>query len=379
MTRRVAMIVHVPTVLIAGVLYFFFVLPRWPELNYETSHSLGTVLRIVAGALIGLAALPVVFNWLRARKPEYGTPQLALTLRVVSIVLHVLGGALIVGTAISEIWLTLDAAGRWLFGIYGAAAAIALLGIATFYLAYVAELPPPPPKPLKAKTKSKTRRTRKNKKAAPGAVDASGGTPSEEDAEKTDADAASDSSDEPSADDKRVEATADAATTPATSAEDGPGGLADSAEDAASGEDATSDDEEAAEPSPSKDADSAEQPPASNDEAASNDETTSNDEAASNEETASNDEAASNEETASTDADSLPAEPPGAAVPKDETSEPTAADADARRADSGQGRVCSIEALRRRKSTQPQALRHGGHLTLAPEISRRSCGRGLAA
>ena len=37
---------------------------------------------------------------------------------------HVLAGVLIIGTAISEIWLSLDAAGQWLFGIYGAAAAI---------------------------------------------------------------------------------------------------------------------------------------------------------------------------------------------------------------------------------------------------------------
>ena len=35
----------------------------------------------------------------------------------------------IVGAAISEIWLSLDSAGQWLFGIYGAAAAIALLGV----------------------------------------------------------------------------------------------------------------------------------------------------------------------------------------------------------------------------------------------------------
>ncbi len=128
----------------------------------DTSHTLGTVLRIVAGALIGLAALPVVFTLLRTRRPEFGTPQLALTLRTWSIVLHVLAGVLIIGTAISEIWLSLDAAGPWLFGIYGAAAAIALLGMFAFYLAYVAELPPPPPKPLKPKTE-KQRRGRRGK------------------------------------------------------------------------------------------------------------------------------------------------------------------------------------------------------------------------
>ena len=151
MGRRVAVSWHASFSIAAGVLYFFFVLPRWPELMGDTSHTLGTVLRIVTGAVIGLAALPVVFTLLRTRKPELGTPQLALTLRTSSIVLHVLAGVLIIGTAISEIWLSLDSAGQWLFGIYGAAAAIAVLGIFAFYLAFVAELPPPPPKPLKPK------------------------------------------------------------------------------------------------------------------------------------------------------------------------------------------------------------------------------------
>jgi hypothetical protein len=160
MGRTVAVVWHASFCVVAGVLYFFFVLPRWPELLGDTSHTLGTVLRIVAGALIGLAALPVVFTLLRTRRPEFGTPQLALTLRTSSIALQVLAGVLIIGTAISEIWLSLDDAGQWLFGIYGAAAAIALLGMFAFYLAFVAELPPPPPKPLKPK-KRKQRRGRK--------------------------------------------------------------------------------------------------------------------------------------------------------------------------------------------------------------------------
>ena len=157
MGRRVAILWHASFSVAAGVLYFFFVLPRWPELMGETSHSLGTTLRIVTGALIGLAALPVVFTLLRSRKPELGTPQMALSLRVRSIVAHVLAGVLIIGTAISEIWLSLDKAGQYLFAIYGAAAAIALLGFFAFYLSFVAELPPPPPKPIKAK-KPKQRR-----------------------------------------------------------------------------------------------------------------------------------------------------------------------------------------------------------------------------
>jgi len=161
MGRTVAVVWHASFSIAAGVLYFFFVLPRWPELLGDTTHTLGTVLRVVTGALIGLAALPVVFTLLRTRRPEFGTPQLALTLRTSSIALHVLAGALIIGTAVSEIWFSVDRAGQWLFGIYGAAAAIALLGIFAFYLAFVAELPPPPPKPLKAKKAKQSRRGRR--------------------------------------------------------------------------------------------------------------------------------------------------------------------------------------------------------------------------
>jgi hypothetical protein len=192
MGRKVAVAWHASFSIAAGVLYFFFVLPRWPELMGSTSHTLGTVLRIVTGALIGLAALPVVFTLQRTRKPELGTPQLALTLRTASIGLHVLAGALIIGTAISEIWLTLDSAGRWLFGIYGAAAAVALLGVFAFYLSFVAELPPPPPKPLKAKkVKDKQGRRGRRKAAEEPATDESvtaeesttdGGEPAEADA-----------------------------------------------------------------------------------------------------------------------------------------------------------------------------------------------------
>ncbi|CAM3232853.1 hypothetical protein MYCO108962_08505 [Mycobacterium colombiense] len=164
MGRKVAIPWHASFSIAVGFLYFFFVLPRWPELMGDTAHTLGTAMRIVTGALVALAALPVVFTLLRSRKPELGTPQLALSIRVWSIVAHVLAGVLIIGTAISEIWLSLDAAGRWLFGIYGAAAAIALLGIFAFYLSFVAELPPPPPKPIKAK-KPKERRVRRKKGA----------------------------------------------------------------------------------------------------------------------------------------------------------------------------------------------------------------------
>jgi hypothetical protein len=158
MRRRVAIFWHAALSLAAGVLYFFFVLPRWPELTGDTSHGLGTAVRIVAGVLIALAALPVVFTLLRSRKPEFGTPALALTLLTASVVAHVVAGVLIVGAAISEIWLNLDNVGQSLFAIYGAAAAIAVLGIFGFYLSSVAELPPPPPKPLKPKKDRKQRR-----------------------------------------------------------------------------------------------------------------------------------------------------------------------------------------------------------------------------
>lgn len=163
MARKWAILWHALFSIGAGFLYFYFVLPRWPELMGDTSHTLGTALRIVTGALIGLAALPVVFIQLRTRKPELGTPQLALSIRTWSIVAHVLAGVLIIGTAISEIWLSLDTAGQYLFGIYGAAAAIAVLGFFAFYLSFIAELPPPPPKPIKAK-KPKRRRLRRGKK-----------------------------------------------------------------------------------------------------------------------------------------------------------------------------------------------------------------------
>lgn len=157
MGRTAAVIWHASFCIAAGVLYFFFVLPRTLELLGDTSPTLGTALRIVTGALIGLAALPVVFTLLRTRPPEFGTPKLALNLRTTSIALHVLAGVLIIGAAVSEIWLSLDDAGQWLFGIYGAAAAIALLGALAFYLAFIAELPPPPPKPLKVRERSRRR------------------------------------------------------------------------------------------------------------------------------------------------------------------------------------------------------------------------------
>ena len=204
MGRTVAVIWHASFSLAAGVLYFFFVLPRTPELMGQTSHTLGTAMRIVTGAVIGLAALPVVFTLLRTRKPEFGTPALALKLRTLSIVLHVLAGALIIGAAVSEIWLSLNTAGQWLFGIYGAAAAVALLGILGFYLAYVAELPPPPPKPVKVKQRTSRR----------------GSEDKTEDSEESEATEAAEDADAEATDEPVVTAESETAPEPATTDSD---------------------------------------------------------------------------------------------------------------------------------------------------------------
>lgn len=151
MRRGVLVGWHTLSFILAGCLFFFFVLPRWPELAGDVSHTWGTVLRIITGVLLALTALPVVFDLLKSRRPEFGTPQLALGLRQWSIAGHLLAGLLILAAAITEIWVSLETAGAWLFGVYGAAAAIAVLGALSCYLAFAAELPPPPPKPLKAK------------------------------------------------------------------------------------------------------------------------------------------------------------------------------------------------------------------------------------
>lgn len=185
MGRKVAILWHALFTIGAGVLYFYFVLPRWLELMGDISSGAGMTLRIVTGALLGLAALPVVFTLLRTRKPELAVPQLALTIRTCSIVAHVLAGVLIIGTAISEHWFSLDTAGQWLFAIYGAAAAIGVLGFFAFYLSFVAELPPPPPKPIKPK-KVKERRIRGKKRGKAGVAVAEDEDAEDEDAEDED-------------------------------------------------------------------------------------------------------------------------------------------------------------------------------------------------
>ncbi|BBY56130.1 hypothetical protein H7J07_18235 [Mycobacterium koreense] len=153
MGRVPAVISHVVCALIAAALYFFFVLPRWWELTGGIPLTAGTVLRVITGLVIAAAAIPVALNLARVRGPEHGLPQAALSLRIGAIAAHLLAGVLIIATAISEIWLSLDDVGQWLFGVYGGAAAVAVLGMAAFYLAFVAEQPAPPEKPLTPKTR----------------------------------------------------------------------------------------------------------------------------------------------------------------------------------------------------------------------------------
>ena len=192
MGRAAATAVHLTLSAVAGVLYFLFVLPRWWELMGDTSHTLGTVLRLVTAALIALAALPVALTLVRTRRPELATPEVALRLRLWSAVAHVLAGVLIAGAAIAEIWLSLDKAGPWLFGVYGTAAAVAILGIGAFHLSFVAEQPPTPPKPPKEK-KPRKRRGKKTdeaeaESAAEETTDGEAEGAAEESADETEAD-----------------------------------------------------------------------------------------------------------------------------------------------------------------------------------------------
>ncbi len=155
MRRRFAIFWHLTMSLLAGAAFFFVVLPRTPELMGQISHAVGTTGRIICAVLFGLTALPVVFTLLRTRRPESHTPRLALRLQTGSIAAHVLAAVLIAGTAVSEIWLSLDTVGQWLFGVYAAAAAIAVLGALSFYLSLPAEYPPPPPRPAKDKRRGR--------------------------------------------------------------------------------------------------------------------------------------------------------------------------------------------------------------------------------
>ena len=164
MQRRAASALHLALFLLGAVLYFVFILPRWWVLTGDIPTTLATAGRIAAGVPIALAGVPVVLNLRESVKTGSGTPELALRLRAWSSVLHVLAGVLIILTAIVEIWVGLDTAGPWLFAVYGAAAAIAVLGIAALYLSRVAEKPPAEPKPPKAAKPPKAPKEKKRRK-----------------------------------------------------------------------------------------------------------------------------------------------------------------------------------------------------------------------
>ncbi|BBZ78192.1 hypothetical protein MANY_35290 [Mycolicibacterium anyangense] len=151
MGRFTATALHLTVWLVGGVLYFLFVLPRWWELMGDISHTLGTALRIVTALVFALAAVPVLLTLQRTREPALGTPALALRLRLWSLILHLVAAALIAGAAVTETWVSLDSAGPWLFGVYGAAAAVAILALGAFYLAFVADQPAKPAREKKAK------------------------------------------------------------------------------------------------------------------------------------------------------------------------------------------------------------------------------------
>ena len=198
MGRIAARAVHIALCAVAGVGYFLFVIPRWWELMGDTSHTVGTVIRIATGVFIALAALPVVLTLLRSRQPESQTPALASTLRMWSTIAHVIAGVLIIAMAVTEIWVSLDTAGPWLYGVYGAALALAILGAAGFYLSFVAEKAPAPPKQAKPK-KTKKKRGKKADEAA-ASEDAAGTeeteTETESETDDTDAQAPDDAPDD---------------------------------------------------------------------------------------------------------------------------------------------------------------------------------------
>lgn len=164
MGRRPAIAVHLALSLIGAALYIVFVIPRWWVLLGDFPTTLSTAGRIAAGFPIGLAAIPVALYLKESLAAEPRKPEIALRLRAWSGVLHVVAGVLVVLTAVAEIWLHLRSAGPWLFAVYGAAGAIAILGVLAFYLSIMAEQPPKAttaPKPAKPAKEKKPRGKRK--------------------------------------------------------------------------------------------------------------------------------------------------------------------------------------------------------------------------
>ncbi len=167
MGRRPAISVHLALSLIGAVLYIVFVIPRWWVLLGDFPTTLSTAGRIAAGFPIGLAAIPVALYLKDALSPGRDTPEVALRLRAWSGVLHVVAGVLIVLTAVAEIWLHLQTAGPWLFAVYGAAGAIAILGGLAFFLSVIAEQPPKAPKAAKPVKEKKPRGEGRRAKTQP--------------------------------------------------------------------------------------------------------------------------------------------------------------------------------------------------------------------
>ncbi len=194
MGRRAAIALHLALLLVGLALYVVFILPRWWVLTGDIPATSAAVGRIAAGLPIGAAAVPVWVVLQRSLWPSARTPELALRMLAWSAVLHVAAGTLILLAAIAEVWLSLDAAGPWLFGVYGAAAAMVILAVAAFYLSFIAEKPPAPPKPPKAAKepradKKEKRRSRKRREKGAGTVAGDADeTPvaAEDDAEPTD-------------------------------------------------------------------------------------------------------------------------------------------------------------------------------------------------
>ena len=195
MGRRAATALHLALVLLGVGLYVVFILPRWWVLTGDIPATSATVGRIVAGLPIGAAAVPVWVILQRSLWPSARTPELALRLLAWSAVLHVVAGTLILLTAITEIWLNLEAAGPWLFGVYGAAGAMVILAVAAFYLSFIAEKPPGPPRPPKAVREPRAKKEKRWGRKRP---DKSAGT-STEDADE-DLPAAEETTDEADAD-----------------------------------------------------------------------------------------------------------------------------------------------------------------------------------
>ena len=164
MQRRAATALHLALFGVGAALYIVFVIPRWWVLTGDLPNTAAVVGRIAAGLPIAAAAVPIMLNLRRALQPGFRTPELALRMQAWSAVLHIVAGALIVLAAIAETLLSLAAAGPWLFAVYGAAAAIALLGFAAFHLSRVAEKPPAeakPPQPDKPDKPPKEKRAKR--------------------------------------------------------------------------------------------------------------------------------------------------------------------------------------------------------------------------